>query len=115
MSMNSNLIARRCIDAVNPSWLLWVAIVGTLLSNGSSSSFAHGQEDIVITRRKNSQATFKRRGTIKEWKGFSITITTNVGEKEIENDAIVEVQTSWLPDLRGRIKVAGIGRFNSGN
>lgn len=110
MSMNSNLIARLCIEAVNPSWLLWVAIVATLLSNGSSSSFAHSQEDIVVTRRKNSQETVKRRGTIKEWKGFAITITTNVGEKEIENDAIVEVQTNWQPDY-----VAGLQSLESGD
>ena len=61
----------------------------------NSCGLIHGQEDTVITRRKNSSETIKRRGTITEWKGSAITVTTNVGQKQIENEDIIEVLTTW--------------------
>ena len=89
---------------------LLVVFASLLLSNNSFCHFVLGQEDIVITHRKNSAETIKRRGKIKEWKGFAITLSNDVSETKIENDEIVEVQTSWPPDY-----LAGLESLESGD
>ena len=91
-------------------WSLIAVVAISLVNCGGLAFLVHGQEDVVITRRKNSQETVKRRGVIKEWKGLAITITNNAGEIEIENEAIVEVQTSWQPGY-----LAGLEALKSGD
>ncbi len=88
---------------------LLVLVASLLLMGHSFGCPAHGQEDIVITFRKNSAETIKRRGKIKEWKGFAITLANDVSETKIDNDEIVEVQTSWPPDY-----MAGLESLKSG-
>lgn len=110
MSIMPNPIARWQTDSRRLWSSLLIAMIGTLLSNGGSTNSIHGQDDTVITRRKNSPETVKRRGTITDWKGFAITIATNAGEKKIENDAIVEVQTNWQPAY-----VAGLSSLEFGD
>ena len=53
-------------------------------------------EDIVITRSQSGQ-TVKRRGTITQWLGQSITLQTNTRERIIDAADLVEFQTTW-PD-----------------
>ena len=59
---------------------------------------AQTEPDTVIVRRQDSQQTIKRRGTIVEWKGLSLTLNSNGRDREIDNDEIVEVQTPWSQD-----------------
>ncbi len=52
-------------------------------------------EDIVITQKRGSDKTSKRRGKIVDWKGQSLTIHSTGRDREINNDEIIEVQTPW--------------------
>lgn len=110
MSIMPSTIARRLANSPRLWCPLLIAMGGMLLSSSGWGDLVHGQDDTVITRRKNSSETVKRRGTITDWKGFAITIATNVGEKKIENDEIVEVQTNWQPSY-----VAGLKSLESGD
>ena len=106
----SNTTAHCLADSTRWWNPLLLAMAGLLISSGGSGNPVHGQEDSVISRRMNSSETVKRRGMITDWKGFAITIATDVGEKKIENDEIVEVQTNWQPSY-----VAGLESLESGD
>ena len=66
------------------------------------------QLDVVISRRKDSEQTLNRKGTIVQWKGLSLTINSDGIEREIDNDQIVDVQTNWSDDYR-----SGLSRVES--
>ncbi|MFT5301194.1 MAG: tetratricopeptide (TPR) repeat protein [Mariniblastus sp.] len=68
------------------------------------------QLDIVITKLKSSEGTFKRKGAIVEWKGLSLTLNSNGREIEIDNPDVVEVQTNWNSDY-----VDGLKEIKAGN
>lgn len=82
----------------------------------TSAGFALAQEtvDIVISRKPGAEKTVKRKGKIVDWRGGTLTIESTGREREIDNDHIVEVQTTWedsyhagLKELRqGRAKLA---------
>ena len=71
---------------------------------------ATAQLDVVVTRRKDSEQTLKRKGTIIEWKGLSLTINSNGIEREIDNDQIIDIQTQWSNAYR-----TGLAELDSGN
>lgn len=52
-------------------------------------------EDVVITRSDATGKSVKRRGTIVDWKGDSLILSSGTGERRIPNDEIVQVQTVW--------------------
>lgn len=56
------------------------------------------QVDTVVTRGDNSSATAKHRGVITNWTGPSLSLQNGTRTREIDNDRIVEIQTSWNPD-----------------
>jgi tetratricopeptide (TPR) repeat protein len=71
---------------------------------------AQAQVDVVITRRKDSEQTLRRKGTIVEWKGMSLTINTDGIGREIDNDQIVQVQTNWGDDYRSGLAELRTGK-----
>lgn len=87
----------RCLLTVAAVWSPW------------TTGYAQTEPDTVIVRRQNSDQTIKRRGTIVEWKGMSLTLSSNGREREIDNDEIVEVQTTWSKDY-----VEGVAELRQG-
>lgn len=70
----------------------------------------HAQVDVVVTRRKDSEQTLKRKGTIVEWKGMSLTINSDGVERDIDNDQIVEIQTNWSADYHSGLAELKTGK-----
>ena len=88
--------------------LLWVFALGV-----TTTSVAQESTDLVITTRKDSSETVKRRGTIVEWKGIALTLESNGRQKEIDNDTIVEIQTVWSDDYKQGIELLNKGDAKS--
>lgn len=70
---------------------------------------AGAQSDVVVTRRKNSEETVNRKGSIVRWKGHALTINTNGVEREIDNEEIVDLQTTWSDEYQ-----AGLNEWQAG-
>ncbi len=72
------------------------------------------QNDVVITKRTGKNAsgsdTLKRKGTITQWKGLSLTIFSSGAEREIDNDDIVEVKTAWSEDYIAALNAIRTGQ-----
>ena len=85
-------------------------IISMLLLIFVTPHVARGQVDVVITRRKDSEQTLKRKGTIVDWKGMSLTINSDGIEREIDNDQIIEVQTNWGDDYRSGLAELRTGK-----
>ena len=86
-----------------PNWLRHrlqtrTTIVSMMLLTFIIPGTVQAQVDVVVTRRKDSEQTLQRKGTIVQWKGMSLTINSNGIEREIENDQIIDVQTNWSDD-----------------
>jgi len=71
--------------------ILGFACLFTFLFSGTSRA----QLDVVVTKRKNAEGTINRKGAIVEWLGLSLTLNSGGRETEIDNDDIVDVQTTW--------------------
>lgn len=84
-------------------------IVSLLFLASMFPSVARAQLDVVVTRRKNSEQTLNRKGTIVQWKGMSLTISSDGIEREIDNDQIIEIQTNWSDEYR-----SGLAETNAG-
>lgn len=65
--------------------LLWSACFGDT-SNA---------QDVLIVKKANSEATIKRKGTIQEWLGYSVTISANGSTKQIDSTLVLDLQTTW--------------------
>jgi tetratricopeptide (TPR) repeat protein len=89
--------------------LYGLLVVGCALAISRIGS-AQTQPDTVVTLRKESDQTIKRRGTIVQWKGMSLTIHSSGRDREIDNDDIVEVQTKWSEDYRSGIAELKTGK-----
>ena len=98
------------------TFVLAMAIVCCVPLN-AQTTFA--QHDVVITKRTSkktprqhstSASTAKRKGTIVEWKGLSLTILSNGTQREIDNETIVQVQTAWGEDY-----IAGVNAIETGD
>ena len=89
----------------------WAFLIGALLVSMSvaTAGFSQTEADTVIVRRADSQDTIKRKGTIVEWKGMLLTLHSTGRDREIDNDEIVEVQTTWNQDY-----VDGVTEYNQG-
>ncbi len=77
-----------------------IAIFFCVLAIESSSiTFAATPQttDIVIVRRSDSSPPLRRSGTIVDWKSGSLTLSTGTSQREIEieDDAIVDIETAW--------------------
>lgn len=52
-------------------------------------------EDVVLVRRAGSDQIIKRKGTVIQWKGDSLSMQVSEQVREIPNEEIVELQTYW--------------------
>ncbi len=57
-------------------------------------------QDILITKTQNSDQLAKRRGTIVDWRGSTVTIDSGGREKKVDALTIVDVQTDWPPGFQ---------------
>ncbi|MGY8747378.1 MAG: tetratricopeptide repeat protein [Pirellulales bacterium] len=71
---------------------------------------AIGQTDIVVTRRQDGAPIVNRKGTITQWTGDSLTLSSKGVEREIDNDTIIKIETEWGDNYK-----LGLQEFNSGN
>ena len=68
------------------------------------------QTDTVVTRGENSPTTAKRRGVITDWTGSSLSLQSGTRTREIDNNRIVEIQTSWNSDYLLGKQLLGDGK-----
>lgn len=73
-------------------------VSSTIQLFASNPSKTH--EDVVLVRRPGSDQVTKRRGTVVEWKGSSLSLQISEQVREIPNDDIVELQTYWPEDYQ---------------
>lgn len=66
--------------------------------------------DTVFIRRTDSEPITKRSGTIVDWVGDSLTLSSNDRDKQIPNTDIVEIRTTWPAEY-----LAGQTALNAGN
>lgn len=88
--------------------LLLIACLGCAVGPVSTSQ-AQPALDTIVVRRENSEQTLKRRGSIVQWQGRTLTLHSNGRDREIDNDQIVEVQTAWSQEY-----VDAVALFNQG-
>jgi tetratricopeptide (TPR) repeat protein len=74
------------------SLILLTTIVWPVRSAGGQQAIS---EDIVVIRRKDSDETYERKGTIEQWLGQTLTLSVNGRSREIGLEEIVDVQTRW--------------------
>ncbi len=68
------------------------------------------QVDTVVTRSENSETTAKRRGVITDWTGSTLSLQSDTRTREIDNDRIVEIQTTWNADYLLGKQLLGNGK-----
>jgi tetratricopeptide (TPR) repeat protein len=66
-------------------------------------------EDTVFVQRSASDPVIQRRGTILEWKGNSLILSTPQREREISNDEITEIRTEWPPSYQSALDSVATG------
>ena len=72
-----------------------------------STGFA---EDVLVVKKKTSDDTFRRKGIIEQWLGYSVTISSNGSLKEIDSTLIVELQTIWPAAYESGNRLAATGK-----
>ncbi len=85
-----------------------LAILGLLIFSQTGLS-----SDIVISKRKNSSETVKRKGEITQWRGGSLTLNVGGRERVLDNDEIVEIKTTWHPEYLAGLNALGAGDLDS--
>ncbi len=80
--------------------LLWL----TCVCNPSAA------QDVLIVKKANSDATRKRKVTVEEWLGYSITISVNGSPKEIDSTQVVDLQTTWPAAYESGKRLAAAGK-----
>ena len=81
----------------------WLRIVGlcAMLELAAAQpawtqSVAESTDRVVLIREGTTTGeTTIRKGLIVDWKGGSLTLSANGRERDFDNDAILEIQTSW--------------------
>ena len=69
--------------------MIWLLLMTLVPASG---------QDVVIVRRDGSDQTSTRKGVIADWRGRTLTMQTDAGNKEIDNDQIVDFETKWSDD-----------------
>ena len=90
--------------------LLWFSILFAFGVCVVSPAISSAQNpDVVILNRKDSDQTTKRTGEIVQWEGLSLTLRSNGRDREIDNDQIVSIETSWPDDYQKGINALAQG------
>ena len=84
-------------------------IITLLIICSSNISFA---QDILMVRKAGSDAVRRRKGTIEEWQGFSITLSNNDTSKEFDSTLVVDWQTTWPAAYESGNRLAAGGKTN---
>ena len=67
-------------------------------------------QDVVYFKKANSDTISKRKGTIQDWLGYSITISTNGSLKEIDSTQVQDLQTTWPAAYESGKRLAAEGK-----
>ena len=116
----NSLRSNRCEQQVWSLALIKICIALMAIGITSTAYAVQESEDVVITQRRGSEKTSKRRGEIVDWKGMSLTIHSTGRDREIDNSEIVDIQTAWSKSYldgisalkKGKTRVA-IERLNA--
>lgn len=100
MTMTTEKICRYALPALMIGWL-------TLLS--SSTGFA---QDVLFIKKADSDVTSRRKGTIVQWLGYSITLSSNGSPKEFDSTQLVDFQTAWPATYESGKQLAAAGKTN---
>jgi tetratricopeptide (TPR) repeat protein len=79
-----------------------------VLFTGLSLSAA---QDVVVVQLKGGEKEANKKGTIVDWKGQSLSLKSSLGVKEIDNDKIVRIQTSWSPEYLAAVELMKVDQF----
>ena len=69
-------------------------------------------QDFLMVRTSSSDTIRKRKGTIEQWQGFSITLSNNGSQKEYDSSLVVDWQTTWPATYESGNRLAGAGKTN---
>ena len=69
-------------------------------------------QDVLTIRKADTEITRRHKGTIKEWLGFSITLSKDGSAKEFDSTLIVDVQTAWPAAYESGNRLASAGKTN---
>ncbi len=85
-----------------------------ILTNQPTSA-QEQREDIVVVKIPNSNPpeTANRVGRVLEWKGGALTQETRSGNREIENQSIVQVKTNWPASYLEGVQLATEGKSSA--
>lgn len=88
---------KQSVPSLRPRKLPRCVLVWGLLVSLGNVGLAQNQAppDLVVVRRAKSNDTIKRRGTIVQWQGMTLTLHSGGRNREIDNDDIVDFQTAW--------------------
>jgi len=86
------------------------AAMSLLCSPAVAAPLFQQPEDVVFIRKPGGEKTIKRSGEIVQWKGGSLTIHSNGSDREVDNDEIVKLQTTWNKAYRSGLTEMGNGR-----
>ena len=67
-------------------------------------------QDVLFVKKANSDTINRRKGTIEDWLGYSITISVNGSSKEIDSTLVVDVQTTWPVAYESGKRLAASGK-----
>lgn len=84
-------------------------IIALLIVCSGEISFA---QDVLIVRKADSETIRKRKGTIEDWQGFSITLSNNGSSKEYDSTLVVDLQTTWPATYESGNRLAAGGKTN---
>ncbi len=102
------LRSQTCIRAL----LLYITIVLVIATFPPPPCW--GQEgDHVIVLRSGTRETAKRVGTIVDWRGDALLLSTEQRERSIPNEEIVEIQTTWPKSYLEAKPLMASGQFQA--
>lgn len=91
---------------------LWVSALVALTSSVAvcqSPTASDPAKDVVVLTRPGATALLRRKGTVEQWRGRTITMSTGGRAREFDSDRLVALETRWSSGFKRakNLKVEG--------
>ena len=93
-------------------WLHLICAGCFVLPSSPLAAQSPSEEDVVVVRvaGRTPTETANRKGRILEWKAGSLTLLTSGGQREIDNEQIVEIRTAWPQEYQEAMRLLDQGK-----
>lgn len=85
----------------------FIALAILLLSHSAAVS-----QDVVVIRHSDGKKELKRKGQIDQWIGQTLTLKSDLGVRNIDNDKIIRVETKWSEDYQAGLQLMAANQFS---